>query len=150
MKNINTYFEKFNRGKVLIDFNTDTKAEFLYCYYRDREAELEELDSYNNSNGYMVIASLGLWNGRKTGYRVINDVADIPFHDYTTIYKYRGEMVIKDSHHDGTNYYLIRRIKSNFDTLNVDDKFYAHIYNNKCKLENLINYYTEKLDLTVI
>ena len=149
MRNVNTYFNKYNKGTVLIDFNTDTIDEYLYCYYRDREEELEELDSHNNSNSYIVIAELGLWNGRKIGYKIINNLTELQFHDNTTVYTYRGETIIVDSHHDGTNIMIVRKIKNNFDTFDVDDKFYAHFYKNKCVLENLINYYTEKLDLSV-
>ena len=149
MKSINTYFNKYDRGQILIDFNTDTKSEFLYCYYRDREEELE-LDSFNNSNGYVVIANLGLWKGRSLNYQVIDNLTDIHFHDYTKVYNYHGELVIEDSHHDGTNILIVRKINYNREFLEVNDKFYDCIYNNINKLENMINYYTEKLDLTVL
>ena len=134
MKNVNTYFEKFERGQILIDFDICIEEEenlnydYYSMLYEEEYNRLKELNSYNNFNSYVIIASLGLWDGRKTGYKIVDNLTDIPFNDYTTIYKYRGEMVIKDNHQDGTNYYLIRKIKSDFDTLNVDDKFYAHIY----------------------
>ena len=156
MKNINTYFNKFERGQVLIDFDIcleemtgENFEDYYYTLYQEEYERLKELNSYNDSNGYVVIANLGLWNGRKLGYKVINSLTELSFNDCTTLYNYRGEMIIKDSHHDGINYYLIRKIKGNFDTFNVEEKFNKHIYENKYKLENLINYYTEKLNLTI-
>ena len=152
MKNINTYFNNFEKGKVLIDFDICLDNEEENIDYEDFYNFLyqEELDSFNNHNSYIIIASLGLWNDRQFGYKIVDNLTELSFHDYITIYKYRGEMIIKDSHHDGINYLLVRKIKDNFDTYDVDKKFNKHIYENKCKLENLINYYTEKLDLLVI
>lgn len=81
MKNINTYFNKFERGQVLIDFDIcleemtgENFEDYYYTLYQEEYERLKELNSYNDSNGYVVIANLGLWNGRKLGYKVINSL----------------------------------------------------------------------------
>lgn len=72
-------------------------------------------------NNIVVIADLGLWNGRRRGYKVIgtnlNDtlrsfmdcMTEIEF--YTDGYNYCAT----EYHHDGTNHYIFRVLKDGVD-----------------------------------
>ncbi len=68
------------------------------------------------SQPIIVIADLGLWNGRKSGYKMIDsgNIKDCLYSDtdYTEWYvnKY-GDLRADAAHHDGTNHYLYRVFK---------------------------------------
>ena len=64
----------------------------------------------------IVIADLGLWNGRRKAVKVIPnatiaDAVGVCVGDYIDWYVEDGEMRIEDVHHDGTNRYLFRTWK---------------------------------------
>jgi len=64
----------------------------------------------------IVIADLGLWNGRVTGYKMVNsgNIKDCLYSDcdYNEWYVDRnGDLRCDAHHHDGTNHYLYRAIK---------------------------------------
>lgn len=64
-------------------------------------------------NPILVIADLGLWNGRCSGYKEIEsgNIADCLSSqcDYATWYvDKRGDLRFEGKHHDGTNHYLYR------------------------------------------
>ena len=68
------------------------------------------------SEPIILIADLGLWNGRHSGYKVIEsgNIADCLrlHHDYATFSVDRfGDLRCDDVHHDGTNHYLYRVFK---------------------------------------
>lgn len=68
------------------------------------------------SQPILVVADLGLWNGRRTGYKEIpsGNIRDCLYsdYDYTTWYVDRnGDFRCDDTHHDGTNHYLYRVYK---------------------------------------
>ena len=65
------------------------------------------------SQPILVVADLGLWNGRRTGYKEIpsGNIRDCLYsdYDYTTWYVDKsGDLRCDDTHHDGTNHYLYR------------------------------------------
>ena len=68
------------------------------------------------SQPIIVIGDLGLWNGRRSGYKMIDsgNIKDCLFSDtdYTEWYvdKY-GDLRADAVHHDGTNHYLYRAFK---------------------------------------
>ena len=69
------------------------------------------------SEPILVIADLGLWNGRRSGYKEIRsgNIRDCLYggHDFVTWYVDRqGDLRCEDIHHDGTNHYLYRVYKS--------------------------------------
>lgn len=92
-----------------------------------------ELDEYGNPSFYdleneysnlnvslpdsiLVIADLGLWDGRRSAYRFIGsnlrDVLSVSCGDYVTYYiDELGDIRCDDTHHDGTNHYLFRCLK---------------------------------------
>ena len=68
------------------------------------------------SEPILLIADLGLWNGRHNGYKVFEsgNIADCLqlHHDYATFYVDRlGDLRCDDVHHDGANHYLYRVFK---------------------------------------
>ena len=85
------------------------------------------------SQPIIVIGDLGRWNGRVTGYKMIDsgNIKDCLYADtdYTEWYvdKY-GDLRADAFHHDGTNYYLYRVFKdgvSDTQIENLQDKIYA-------------------------
>ena len=83
----------------------------------------------------IVIADLGLWDGRKTGYKEIpsKNIKDCLYseNDYTTWYvDNKGDFRCKDVHHDGVNFYLYRVYKDDAteeDIENLKDRLYNGI-----------------------
>lgn len=65
----------------------------------------------------IAIADLGLWNGRRMGYKLIHstnirDCLSGTCGDYVTWYvDALGDLRCDDTHHDGTNHYLYRAWK---------------------------------------
>lgn len=112
--------------------------------YRYLDDERMNLDKIVDGR-ILVIADLGLWNGRVTGYDIIEsrNIKDILYAKaelgewYSDGYNIRS----KQYHHDGTNYleYRIIREDRNIDNL-LDD-----IYNQKLITRKKLNYYTKSL-----
>lgn len=76
----------------------------------------------------MCIADLGLWDGRRSGYRYLtenlNSIFDVG-EDYNEWYvDDLGDIRCKAVHHDGTNYYLFRAVKPEMNTEILEDKLY--------------------------
>lgn len=78
-------------------------------------------------NDILVIAYLGLWDGKHTGYKLltghkINSIFDVIQGDYFEMYiDENGEIMARDSHHDGTNHYIFREVRENVDITNLLD-----------------------------
>ena len=74
----------------------------------------EEIDMYDEAGTYLVIASLGLWNGRFDGGKIIdgylNKVIRACFEDYNKVYWQDKNLKVKATHHDGTNYFIIKKL----------------------------------------
>jgi hypothetical protein len=107
-------------------------------------------DEYANLNKkidgrILVIADLGLWNGRKPAYKILGDnVHDILYsgtYDYTEWYGDGYNIHCTTHHHDGTNHYLYRVIRED---RNIDNLLDA-IYNGEEITSSKLNYYTKSL-----
>lgn len=93
----------------------------------------------------LVIADLGLWNGRKSAYKIVGsgNIKDILGFTYDCAefygdgYNIRGTEV----HHDGTNHYLYRVIREDRNIQNLLDD----IYDGKEYTMKKLNYYTKSL-----
>lgn len=74
----------------------------------------------------LCIASLGLWNGRKQGYKIYNTIKDIFYTecDYCEWYVDPTGLHFTGVHHDGTNCYEYRLIRDNVDIQSICDKIY--------------------------
>ena len=95
----------------------------------------------------LVIASLGLWNGRKSAYKILNErnVNAILSNGCDEIEWYCDGHNIKaiGKHHDGTNYYEYREIRED-----KEDNIYKllnRIYNGEPVSRQMINYYTKSI-----
>lgn len=77
------------------------------------------------SQPILVVADLGLWYGRRTGYREIQsgNIRDCLYSevDYATWYvNRRGDLCCDAIHHDGTNHYLYRVYKDDARESQID------------------------------
>ena len=77
----------------------------------DIEAEVK----YHNERGsYLIIASLGLWNGRFDGGRLVegtlSEAIRTCFEDYNRVYWQDKNLKVSAVHHDGTNYFIIKKL----------------------------------------
>lgn len=120
----------------LSEIYENASDDFLY----DKMFESNSMDIYDqraNLNIQMpreiiVIAELGLWNGKHSGYKTIEsgNIADCMYSDcdYNEWYvDKRGDFRCEAIHHDGTNHYLYRTFKkgvSDYQIENFKDKLY--------------------------
>ncbi len=95
----------------------------------------------------LIIADLGLWNGRKSGYKVLDANIKEIFNiggrgfDYAEFYGDGYNIRATEHHHDGTNHYLYRIIREDRNIDNLLDS----IYNGEEITSNKLNYYTKSL-----
>ena len=113
-----------------------------------RQDEIANLRSANGSP-ILVIANLGLWDGRHQGYKVLQKLTSVlknlPNYDaYIRFYvDDAGEFRARMAHHDGVNYYLYRERRP--DCSDEDwDSLKDAIYNNE-EYSNLLELCTMKL-----
>lgn len=80
----------------------------------------------------IAIANIGLWNGRRSGYKImgynLNNVLDSFSCDYIKVYADRYNVHSEASHHDGTHYVTFRMIKPNLSDEQVEN-FLDKLYN---------------------
>ena len=87
------------------------------------------------SQPILVVADLGLWDGRRMGYKEIEsgNIRDCLYsnYDYTTWYVDKnGDFRCDDIHHDGTNHYLYRVYKDTATDSQIEN-LKAKIYDGK-------------------
>lgn len=126
-----------NDENAIWDYMIETNDEYL---------DDERMNLNKNTDGrILVIADLGLWNGRRQGYKIINgNIANI-LHDgdanYIEWYGDGYNIKAIAHHHDGTNYYEYRVIRED---RNIDNLLNA-IYNGEKISRKKLNYYTKSL-----
>lgn len=96
----------------------------------------------------IVIADLGLWDGRRSGYKLISsgNIRDCLYADadYAEWYVDKfGDLRATATHHDGANYYLYRVFKENISEEQMEN-FEEKIYKGICTRAD-INRYTQRL-----
>ena len=143
------------------EINLENWKDFLEEEHPDVTDEDEQYDLVRQMNNYylydervnlhtdvdgriLVIANLGLWNGRVQGYKILSEnIADILYSDCDYAEWYSDGYNIKGTawHHDGTNLYEYRVIREN---RNIDNLLNA-IYNGKEISRQKLNYYTKSL-----
>ena len=117
-------YEYFKAQGVKIESPPEMFTGDNSCYlYQGREGE----------EPILVIALLGLWNGKCEGYAQVRSgkVADCLYSRYDPEWYVTsdGEFMCADHHHDGTNYYWYRVWKKDVDEDQRDDlmdKIYCH------------------------
>lgn len=110
------------------DFLYEKMLEDNSMYIYDQRANL----NIQMPREIIVIAELGLWNGKHSGYKTIEsgNIADCMYSDcdYNEWYvDKRGDFRCEAIHHDGTNHYLYRTFKkgvSDYQIENFKDKLY--------------------------
>jgi len=129
-------FEELSDNEVFEKMHDD-----ISMFYDDEK----ELLNKTLDNNIICIGSLGLWNGRKSGYKILgnnlNEVLTSFDCDDVKIFADRFNIKSIASHHDGTNYYTFRLIKSMDNIDNLCNKIYVgdNISN------SMLNYYTSPL-----
>lgn len=92
----------------------------------------------------LAIADLGLWDGRKQGYKILdanaNQIFDI-YEYYNEYYTDGYNVKATCVHHDGTNYIEYRIIREDRNIQNLLDA----IYNGEEITRKKLNYYTKSL-----
>ena len=95
----------------------------------------------------IIIADLGLWNGRHYGYKIIEsgNLSDCLYSecDYVTWYCDRYNFCCDGIHHDGSNSYMYRTWKDSISETQKEN-FLDAIYNGKCN-SKMISRYTKSL-----
>lgn len=124
--------------------------------YEDEMAKLRHITS---DTGFVVLAELGLWNGKRVGYkylqaRTLIEViqwlvgrADGYVHIYVEKNGRSSDVIVQDRHHDGDNYYRIRvpNAKWTYTTENrVDETVLSGKNTNEVKIKT-INHYTKSV-----
>lgn len=135
-------------GKAL----TDDKI-YAECYeqnsmwFSGAESELNVVDS---GNILIAIADLGRWNGRCSGYKIINSLACVLYTecDYERVFvDSNGDLRKEESHHDGNNSILYRYWKEGL-TEGQKENFLNKIYNGKVTQRDITRY-TRKAGLAI-
>lgn len=130
----------------LEDQNRSTKEEDVWeeasiqnnIWLQDEKSNLSKL----LEGAILVIADLGLWNGRTSGYKIIgNNVKDILSSlcdgEVEFFADTKGKQVKAiQKHHDGTNLITFREIKPDVNIQNLCDK----IYNNTATSQDISRY----------
>lgn len=121
-------------------------AEADSCFFQD---ELSELRRHNEGE-LVAIASIGRWNGRFSGYKIIPCIADTLYSscDYESLYvDSNGDLRKEESHHDGTNTILYRYWKDGLSDTQKEN-FLDKIYNGECTQRDITRY-TRKAGLAI-
>lgn len=132
--------------------NTDaTDEEVLEFYFSELHPQYweDELDTLNVElpGDVLVIADIGRWNGRVQGYRILSDnlrsILSSHVHGMSDINVFGDGYNIRadENHHDGSNHYLYRLIRSDRDPQPLLDAIYA----GRDISSALLNRYTKSL-----
>ena len=113
------WFKDFLKDNELEDLSEDERWNCLYeesffaleCE-RDNFKEIDKTLPFMSNDYYygyriLAVAYLGLWDGRRTGYKFFDSLEDILSSDcdYCEWYCDGYQLRFKGAHHDGRNYY---------------------------------------------
>ena len=115
----------------------------------DLECEIENLKIPINGD-ILIIADLGLWDGRKSGYKIIhnakvNDIFNHGIYDYAEFGSDGKDIKCRTSHHDGTNYYTYRKIRQRNGKSIAVTELVDKLYNQEEVTEEEIKKYTSSI-----
>ncbi len=131
-------YEDYFREEGITDKEEKIK-EMYFLNELDFEAEMMNLD-IKLPDKILVIACLGLWNGRRSGYKImgnnLNEILTASIGDLYEVYFDGYNIKAKDTHHDGTNYYEFRLIRND---RNIDILL-EKIYNDDFSRQDINNY----------
>ena len=135
----NGFDERHDNDDDLYKWMMETNDEYL----GDEQMNLDKIVD----GRILVIADLGLWDGRKAGYKIlgpnISDIFDInpEGFDYAEFYGDGHDIRATEHHHDGANYYLYRIIREDSDI----DILLDAIYNGEEITSEQLDEYTKSL-----
>ena len=134
-----------DEGKTFNDIDDSKVMEIIYDLLDIEIDDIRTNLDITLSNPILVICDIGRWNGRVTGYKIINsgNIKDIFFSDCDFCKWYSDGYNLKfiGHHHDGTNYYEYREIK-NMDNI---DNLLDRIVEGKEISRALLSYYTKSI-----
>jgi hypothetical protein len=105
--------------------------DYDYCFDDEVGNLNKDLD-----NKILVIAELHLWNGVKSGFKILdrqnlNEVMYASQGDSMKVYVEGRDIKMEDCHHDGTNIYTFRLIKNMDNIHNLTDKIFNGDFSSK-------------------
>ena len=112
------YLDEDNIRECLDEFEEDNgyRPEYYELANMDFDFVIDDLEFYcknNKIDHFAVVGNLGLWNGRHDIYpKTFNSIKDAIYactEDFNKIYIEDNELCIKAIHHDGINYFTIKR-----------------------------------------
>lgn len=98
-----------------------TEEELLSEIYAEMNMDWEdiatELSNYFQNDMLIVTGTLGLWNGNFDGGEIFENwesaiLSMMKDCDFCRIEDNNGELCVQCSHHDGTNYFIVRKLTS--------------------------------------
>lgn len=114
---------KYKLNKLSIsdhDVNAYIEQDYSDWYLNEFENLNKELQGR-----VIAIANLGLWSGRRTGYKIMNNnlnsVLNACGGDYLKAYTDRYDVKSVAVHHDGVNYITYRMLKPNLSEVQIDN-----------------------------
>ena len=124
------------RDDLLAEYPNASEDELLQKMYEINGEYLDDERANLNiqlPREIILIADVGRWNGRFSGYKVIEsgNIKDCLYSDCDMNEWYvdrNGDFRCKGVHHDGTNYYLYRTFKDNAADYQIEN-FKNKIYN---------------------
>lgn len=102
-------YEETPSEEELERFIEDTNDMFL----DDERSNVEFYEKQYGQKTYIILADLGLWDGRAEGGKIIKGLWNAIskcFEDYNHIYEYRRRLCVDAIHHDGTNHFQIKEL----------------------------------------
>ena len=102
-------YEETPSEEELERFIEDTNDMFL----DDERSNVEFYEKQYGQKTYIILADLGLWDGRAKGGKIIKGLWNAIskcFEDYNRIYEYRRRLCVDAIHHDGTNHFQIKEL----------------------------------------
>jgi hypothetical protein len=111
----------------------------------------DERDNLNKplDEDIIAIASLGLWDGRRSGYKMLGNNLKSIFNcwkscDDIKLYTYKNNVLGEGIHHDGRNYITFRKFKQGLSDA-CKDKLLNAIYNGSIDMDKYIKRYTKSI-----
>ena len=122
------------------DWMQERAVEDVYIALDDERTNL----NITTEGRILCIADLGLWNGRRQGYKILNNNVNAclsVLEDYNSVYTDGKDVRCDAIHHDGTNHYLFREIREDRDIDSLIDSIYRGEEISRQKL----SYYTKSI-----
>lgn len=125
-----------------------SESDIFDTLYEVNNQDIHDLRTNLNitlSGEILVIASLGLWYGRRCGYRLLNskNLQDIFYTNAEEVKWFTDgkDLKAEEYHHDGTNYLMYREVKKGVNIY----KLLESIYNGETVSNKRLAYYTKSI-----